>query len=197
VDLNPQPRYCGEAFHQGDALAFLRNHGHEFDAIHASPPCQCYTMMRRMGKGAGKNAVELVVPVRRYLKASGRPYVIENVVGSQFELHRIRRHRLFETSFAVVQPKCQHSKEGIYGVYGDHPQDSFIHTRPLSITSGGFNGKTMSGARRPASIEQAREVMGIDWMVWKEITQAIPPAYTEYIGRVLALALQPGMKAAA
>jgi DNA (cytosine-5)-methyltransferase 1 len=165
-------------------------------------------MMRRMGKGAGKNAVELVVPVRRYLKASGRPYVIENVVGSplrnptvlcgsQFELHRIRRHRLFETSFAVVQPKCQHSKEGIYGVYGDHPQDSFIHTRPLSITSGGFNGKTMSGARRPASIEQAREVMGIDWMVWKEITQAIPPAYTEYIGRVLALALQPGMKAAA
>jgi site-specific DNA-cytosine methylase len=80
VDLNPQPRYCGDEFHQGDALAFLRKYGHEFDAIHAIPPCQAYTALKTMYNA--KAHIDLIPATRRALKRSGRPWVIENVTGA-------------------------------------------------------------------------------------------------------------------
>jgi DNA (cytosine-5)-methyltransferase 1 len=184
VDLKPQPRYPF-AFVQGDALEYLAEHGREFDAIHASPPCQAYTSMRSLGKGAGKNAPDLVGPTRDLLEASSRPWVIENVpgaplfnavmlCGSMFGL-RVRRHRLFESSFFMLGiTSCEH-KPGALAVYGDHPEDAFLHAKSMPQGS----------VKRAPTIDAARLAMGIDWMVWKEITQAIPPAYTEFIGKQL------------
>ena len=78
VDKEPMKRYPFE-FHQGDALEYLAEHGHEFDAIHASPPCQAYCSLKSMPNA--KKHPELVEPTRALLKASGKPWVIENVIG--------------------------------------------------------------------------------------------------------------------
>ncbi|MCK9597477.1 MAG: DNA cytosine methyltransferase [Sphaerochaeta sp.] len=180
VDIKPQPHYPFE-FHQADALTYPLE---GFDAYHASPPCQGYSSMRFLGKGAGK-APKLVTEVRALLVSTGRPYVIENVIGaplmspiklcgSMFGLS-VRRHRLFETTVFLLSPRCNHGLNEI-AVYGDHPEDCFIHR------SGEF---IKGGVRRAKDIETASQAMGIDWMDWKEITQAIPPAYTEFIGKYL------------
>ena len=207
VDHKPQPRYPFE-FHCEDAFTFLEKHGHEFDVIHASPPCQAYTLMKHMGKRAGENAPDLVVQTRAALEATGKPWVIENVVGaplftslmlcgSSFGLG-VRRHRLFESSQFIFSIPCNHDPnawpvavwgdgrpsrqearrehKGPIAVYGDHPEDSAIH-RASQDTPG--------LTRRAATLQVARNAMGIDWMDWKEITQAIPPAYTEWIGKQL------------
>ena len=212
VDINPQPSYPFE-FHQGDALAFLRKHGREFDAIHASPPCQAYTSMRHLGKTAGDGAPKLVEPVRRLLRLSRVPFVIENVVGSplinpqvlcgsMFGLG-VRRHRLFETSFVFRHPACRHDArtwpvavwgdgrpsrrearrehQGPIAVYGDNPEDS-------AIQRAGSNKPGLT--RRAATLRVGQIAMGIDWMDWKTLTQAIPPAYTEHVGRALAAAIR-------
>lgn len=108
VDIKPQPRYCGDEFHQADALEYLAAHGREFDAIHASPPCQRYTMAQNAAKNADAHP-DLVDPVRDLLLSTRKPWIIENVVGAplknpavlcglSFGL-KVRRHRLFETSF--------------------------------------------------------------------------------------------------
>lgn len=167
VDLHPQPNYPF-TFVQDDALDFDLS---GFDFIHASPPCQAYSSLKRLGKRSGDGAFDLVAEVRDPLVESGIPYVIENVVGaplltptvlcgSMFGL-RVRRHRLFETSFPMLRPKCDHSQPSI-GVYGDHPQVS-------------------KGMNRARTIEQAQEAMEIDWMPWGSLTQAIPPAFTQFI----------------
>jgi DNA (cytosine-5)-methyltransferase 1 len=214
VDHKHQPRYVphgGCRFVQGDALEYVKAHGHEFDAIHASPPCQAYTLMRHMGKRAGENAPDLVAPSRDALITVGAPWVMENVVGSPlrnpftmcgsaFRLG-VRRHRLFESSHLVLSQPCCHDNEwpiavwgdgrpsrkearrehkGPIAVYGDHPEDSAIHR-----ASSDKPGLT----RRAATLEVARTAMGIDWMDWGEITQAIPPAYCEFIGRQLIQAI--------
>lgn len=164
----------------------------QFDVIHASPPCQAYTTMIRLGKGAGKNAPELVDPVRDLLEGSGKPWVIENVVGaplrspmmlcgSMFGLN-VRRHRLFESSVLLLGPSCCEHKANALAVYGDHPEDAFIHGRNAGPRS----------VKRAPTIDAARKAMGISWMDWKEITQAIPPAYTEYIGKQLIRILKGG-----
>src|SRR3990167_5832997 len=125
VDINPQPRYPFE-FHQADALTFPLD---GFDAIHASPPCQAYTAMRRLGKNAGSNAPELVDPIRSRLVGSGVPWVMENVVGSpllnplmlcgsSFGLG-VQRHRLFEGSHLVFGLPCRHGEASPVPVWGD------------------------------------------------------------------------------
>lgn len=207
VDHKPQKHYPFE-FHQADAFAFLEQHGHEFDVIHASPPCQAYTLMRHMGKRAGENAPDLVDKMRDALIATGKPWVIENVVGSplvnpfvlcgsSFGLG-VRRHRLFESLYLIFDQPCNHDPSqwpvavwgdgrpsrqearrehrGPIAVYGDHPEDSAVHR-----ATNNKPGLT----RRAATLGVARTAMGIDWMDWKEITQAIPPAYTEWIGKQL------------
>lgn len=173
VDIRPQPNYPFD-FHQADAMRWTLD---GFDAIHASPPCQAYSAI-----SPGHGYPDLYEAIRARLVATGVPWVIENVIGapyrsgfvlcgSMFDM-RVRRHRNFETSFAVLAPACEHRRQGTpLGVYGDGgPGKS---TRP----SGGGGTK--------ADRRQFGELMGMAWATPKEITQAIPPAYTEWLGRWL------------
>lgn len=180
VDLRPQPRYAGDVFVQADALTFDLS---GFDAVHASPPCQAFTRAKhlRAAQGGTTKALDLLAPTRERLLASGLPYVIENVpgapmsgvvlCGSAFGL-RVRRHRVFESSAAFLAPECRHREQGrpvgVYHVLGDE------------IPCGGRTAKTL---------DEARAAMGIDWMEWRELKEAIPPAYTEFIGAALLRAL--------
>jgi DNA (cytosine-5)-methyltransferase 1 len=179
VDINPQPHYPFE-FHQGDAMTWpLKG----FDAIHASPPCQAYSVTRSFGNPSGDSYPDLILPTRERL--TGHRYVMENVVGaplwdpiklcgSSFGLG-VRRHRLFESSELIFGHPCDHrSAQPPVCVVGDHPQRSGDHTYRL---------------RRAETLEQGQEAMGIDWMPWKPLTQAIPPAYTEWIGAQLIASL--------
>jgi DNA (cytosine-5)-methyltransferase 1 len=180
VDIHRQPRYCGDAFVQADALKPPFNVA-SFDFIWASPPCQDYGTMKGLAK---YKRGRLIAPVREMLRTAGKPYVIENVVGSElrdwfclcgsaFDLG-VWRHRRFEMSRPpVFTPQCAHWR----------------CPKPVDVTGTGgpFNGvRTTPGggvSRKPKNLAQAREVMGIGWMTRKELNEAIPPAYAEFIGR--------------
>jgi DNA (cytosine-5)-methyltransferase 1 len=167
VDINPQPNYPFE-FKQADAMTYPLD---DFDVIHASPPCQHYTMMQRICKNKGSHP-DLVEATRERLKASDKPYIIENVVGAplidaiilcgtMFGL-RIARHRQFETNFNLypLLPSCAH-----YDLYDQ------------------YHGGEMARGER----EKLSKVMGIDWFMRRpEVRNAIPPVYTEWIGRQIA-----------
>lgn len=196
VDLRPQPHYPFE-FWQADALEWMEDRRWAgFDAIHASPPCQHASSLRAMWPD--REYPELIQPTREHLIASQLPYVIENVstaalarqpqldgvwgvelCGSSYglgvERGYLRRHRLFETNFAVPQPPCSH-KGAAVGVYGH----------------GGHSGK-----HRMLYRQEAAEAMGIDWMTHAEMTQAIPPAYTEHIGHYLMIEVKRRAESAA
>ena len=124
VDNRPQPHYPFR-FEQGDALECLAAHGQEYDAVHASPPCQAYSALKHLARG---DHPKLIEDVRGALQATGRPYVIENVVGaplhfplmlcgSMFGLEtdcgaQLRRHRLFESSVLLMAPgHCRHGEQ--------------------------------------------------------------------------------------
>jgi DNA (cytosine-5)-methyltransferase 1 len=184
VDIRPMPRYPFE-FHQADALEFLAKHGHEYDAIHASPPCQAFTQMSARWRGKGTRADQhrdLLAPTRALLASFSCPWVIENVQGALYHmgvtitLHGgmfglgVHRPRLFESNLLLLRPSAQRVV-GAVGVYGDKPDGRRLHTT--------------SPVHAASSIEEAREAMGIDWMDWDEIREAVPPAYTEYVGRQL------------
>lgn len=179
VDKDPQPRFPFEVV-EADALEYLREHGGKFDAIHASPPCQRFTAYRRRGCGVGDGAQDLIAPTRELLEASGKPWVIENVpgaplreptllCGSMFGLD-VRRHRLFETSFELLAPQCAHHLQR-----GSYPQATNRRSRRRTVEVGVW--------RIPLGTQ--RRAMGIEWMDLPGLSQAIPPAYTELIGRAL------------
>lgn len=184
VDIEPHDRHPEiYAFVVADAVDYAKNHAHEFDAIHASPPCPRYS---RITPAASREKHPDLVPVmRELLIATGLPWVIENVpgaplidpvrlCGSSFAL-KVRRHRLFEANFPITQPACDHKSQGVaIGVYGQHP-DAKVHRRPDGTSRG----------LRARSLEEGRRAMGIDWMAWPDLADAIPPAYTEHIGREL------------
>lgn len=184
VDHKPQPRYCGDAFFEADALGFLAEAIDKFcpfnycDAIHASPPCQAFTDLKSMWN-AGEHE-DLLTPTRALLEqiSAEVPYVIENVEGAPMKnpvtlcgsglALRVRRHRLFETNWPLMVPPCAHGQQGVpIGVYG----------------TGG--GGQMTRGYKARGVEEAREVMGTPWMTLAECSQAIPPAYTEFIGTQL------------
>ena len=182
VDIRPQPRYPFE-FVQADALEYVAAHGHEFDVIHASPPCQAYTRLRRLveGKiGRKRDYPDLVAPTREALRATGKIYVIENVggaplqdpimlCGEMFGL-RVFRHRYFEVSVFLLAPP-----------HPRHPRGST--TMAYRSRSSFANGATHIGVYGNAfDVEDGRVAMGIDWMTRRELSQAIPPAYTRWIG---------------
>jgi DNA (cytosine-5)-methyltransferase 1 len=186
VDIESQPNYPYE-FHQGDAIEFIAEYGHEFDAIHASPPCPSYSSLAVMPNA--REHPRLVEPTREALKAAGRPYVIENVVGApliapvklcgaafglSYGEFVLARHRLFECSFFVMSVGCAHRDRKVVGFYGDHAR---TNRRARSMNDGQLNAVD--------SLAAGREAMGIDWMTWKELAQAIPPAYTEHISYYL------------
>lgn len=174
VDINPQPRYPFE-FHQGDALKYLLEHWQEYDALHASPPCQAFTNAQKI---QGRTHPDFIVATRSAFKLTRKPFVIENVPGAP--LHRpfelcgamfglgVYRHRLFESN--MIWPETIHPEHlAPIAKMGRPPKPGeFMHV------VGNFSG-----------VAQARAAMGIDWMTRDELRESIPPAYTEYIGRQL------------
>lgn len=182
VDIVEQPRYPF-GFWCDDALRFVEKHGHEYDAIHASPPCQGYSVICRQF-GGRYDYPRLIERVRDLLMGTGKPWVIENVVGStltdptllcgtMFGL-MVERHRLFESPILIPQPSaCLHKSEMMF-------RANFGKGKPSRCV--GVYGHV----RRKGDTELWREAMGIDWMTGLEMAEAIPPAYTEYVGRFLA-----------
>lgn len=186
VDIKPQPRY---PFHfiQGDALEYLRQHGHEYDVIHASPPCQHYSVATKSRPGQSEKHPDLVGPTRDLLIGTGKPWVIENVVGaplikpmmlcgSHFDL-LVQRHRLFESNVPLRSPgRCRHEK--FVGNYrcGRSNQSKRAGERSKVVHVYGEGGSR-------GDCDLWRKAMGIEWMSMKELAQAIPPAYTEWIGK--------------
>ena len=184
VDIDPQPNYPFE-FVQGDALQFLRDHGSEFDVVHASPPCQAYSTITPAT--TRDSHPRLIGEVRDLVRGLGKPFVIKNVEGARRDLSNpvklcgssfglgVRRHRYFEVNWPCFAFECAHREQGrAFGVYGQHP-DSKEFRRP----NGGNRGV------KATSVEHARELMGIDWMSWRELAEAIPPAFTLFLGEQL------------
>jgi len=185
VDINPQPHYPFE-FRQGDAIEYIYAHGHEFDLIHASPPCQVYSVTSALSTG---NHPDLVEPTRRALQAVGRPYVIENVpgaplenplmlCGTMFDL-RVIRHRLFETSPVIWWPPAQCRHIGRASSAGRGGKNGYL---PGTLEN--FAYITVIGNDYIA--DDGRRAMGIDWLPKNRLSQAIPPAYTKWIGEQMA-----------
>jgi len=149
-----------------------------FDVIHASPPCQPFTSLMKLAHAQGKqtNKPDLLEPTRHLLRRVGKPYVIENVpgaplfraiqlCGSSFGL-AVRRHRLFESFMPLKGSECDHKSQG----------------RPVGVY-GSMRDNIPNGGKTADTVEQAREAMGIDWdMKWGDLVEAIPPAYTKYLG---------------
>ena len=178
VDNRPQKNYPFE-FHLGDALEFIAEHGREFDVIHASPPCQAYSTTKSLHDNEHP---DLVGPTRTALRATGKPYIIENVpgaplfnyvmlCGTMFGLGVIR-HRLFECKPAIFfsPQSCNHAGKTAPSKGEYHSLDGYDF-----ITCAGHNFQAGAG----------RKAMDIDWMTRDELAQAIPPAYTQYIGERL------------
>lgn len=190
VDINPQHRYPFE-FHQGDALEFLREHGHRFDAIHASPPYQRYSVVSKSHNGNAAAHPDLVPPTREALRTNGRPWIIENVVGAplinpvvlcgtMFPGLRVIRHRQFESSERIAAP----------GACGPHPLCYTMDKRnPHYGKLDEMTAFVMVNGGGNCSKAAAADAMGIDWMTKEELNEAIPPAYTEYLGWQLRAAL--------
>src|SRR5574343_572912 len=178
VDIKPQPHYPFE-FHQGDALTWPLE---GFDAIWASPPCQAFSKASAIhGKPKGKYP-ELIDTVRQRLEATGKPWVIENVetaplrdplllCGTMFGL-KVKRHRLFECSPPIHFAPAPCACGGKDGFTASHKgQSSYKNgARLLSVAGHNF------------IVSEAREAMGIPWMNQKELAQAIPPAYSRFLG---------------
>lgn len=195
VDLHPQPNYCGDEFHQADALEVLRIlvaggtwQGYrleDFAVVHASPPCQGYGAATH--KLVTRDAPRLIEPVRALLERGRVEYVIENVVGaplrepvtlcgSMFGLD-VKRHRLFETTRFLMAPMCNHG--AWTNRYPTHARKDKAQTSPVVHVYG-----TGGGAGK--DLDLWRRVMDVPWMQTKaEIAESIPPAYTEFIGNQL------------
>jgi DNA (cytosine-5)-methyltransferase 1 len=182
VDLAPQPRYPF-SFVQADALAFVREHGAEFDFIHASPPCQRYTLAQRIQH---REHPDLIAPTRAALQATGRPWVIENVEDAAPELRepvtlcaaafgmRTYRHRLFETGggFTFTPPRHKRHTAPLTKMGRPRAAGHFAHY------VGNFSG-----------VQEARDDMQVPWMNRDGIRECLPPAYTEHIGIALCVSL--------
>lgn len=181
VDIAPQPNYP-HTFINRDALIYIRSHGHKYDAFHASPPCQPFTAYRRRGAGVGASHLDLIDETRDALEATGKPYVVENVAGARVRLVNpitlcgssfgldVRRHRLFESNIALTALPCDHSWQ--------------LPRFPPATNRTNLRRTVEVGVYRiPLHVQ--RQAMGIDWMSLAELSQAIPPAYTEHLGAQL------------
>ena len=207
VDMVAQPRYP-YVFRQGDALACFdallagREWGgyvlSDFAAIHASPPCQGYSSSKGLARTALASWQPLLAPMRERLTDWGGVWAMENVAGSHRDMRwplrlcgtqfglLVYRHRLFETSHPIFSPgECRHPRylaEGYLCVYGNQARRR-------------QTGNTRNKYQR-ATVAEARAAMGIEWMTQKELSQSIPPAYTEWIGSQLMAVIQAHRPAA-
>lgn len=193
VDIEKQPRYAGDVFIQADAL----NSGLDlttFDFIWASPPCQAHTALKVMYNA--KEHADLIPQTRAMLIAAGAPYAIENVMGApmkdpiilcgtMFGLGvkdaELRRHRQFEASFPMLVPECNHGSQ-VIGIYGGHARN---RKRTIGIYGEGARDsrRKFDKGHPDFTVEDARIAMDCPWMTIAELSQAIPPAYSEFIGR--------------
>ena len=191
VDIDPQPRYPFP-FIQGDALELLGNRYFlnrlRPAAIHASPPCQLYSMATVMHDRSVYP--DLVEPTRNLLMETRLPWVIENVpgaplvevgsmtfdgrsaimlCGSMFGMRRVRRHRIFETNWGLTSTmRCRHEEQSdVMSIVGHSEQGRSGHTGPLW------------------NVDARRDAMGMPWATRDGLSEAIPPAYTEHIGTQL------------
>lgn len=208
-DIKAQPRYAGDAFEQRDVLSITPEELRaRFDAIHASPPCQAHSALKHVNPHI--EHPDLIPEARALLKASGLPWIMENVAGaplkdpvmlcgSMFGLGtgeaELQRHRLFETSWPILfVPQCQHGSRAVIGIYGGHVRNR--KRQVVSVASSHtWNPKNCASARKARghkdkglpdfSVADGRVAMGIEWMTQVELGQAIPPAYTEWLGREL------------
>ena len=192
IDLAPQPHYPF-TFVQADALEYLADHGHEYDFIHASPPCQGYSVMRFLPWLREKEYPMLIDPVRELLQASGRPWVVENVIGAKLDANWLcggmfdlpfYRHRYFESSFLWFQPEHPpHVHIVKNGRMMGARARKIVHSGGIARwQASNVAQKRGCGIGHLAGITLVREAMQIDWMSRDEITQAVPPAYTRYVG---------------
>ena len=202
VDIEPQPHYPFE-FVQADALEYLAVYGCGFDVIHASPPCQEYSVTRYLrdavatAKGYDvRRRPMLLDQTREALISTGKTWVIENVVGSPMPAAielcgtafglPLLRHRWFEASFLLFAAgHCNHPK-GFYGVVGGK-------VRGYGDYSSGRTYRSATGEIRKREGYPGKKAgviaMGIDWMTVAEMCEAIPPIYTEFVGRQVLSAL--------
>lgn len=175
VDNRPQPKNPHQ-FVLADALEYLEAHGHEYDAIHASPPCQAYTKAGKQWRKEGREYPDMISATREALERTGKPWVIENVPGaplrnpvmlngSTFGI-RVHRPRYFETSFDLAQPEVQ-------------PMTPVKMGRPIR------EGDIVQPVGHFSGVRYAAKEMGLPWMGQSELAQAIPPAYTKYVGQTL------------
>lgn len=183
VDIEPHPDYPFELI-VADALDVLEDAEFlsQFDVRHASPPCPRYSIATRATK-TSDNHPDLVQPVREALNAAGGLWVMENVIGAPMPdavmvcgaamgLRSIRRHRLFESNALLMTPGCACDGEGSISVFGHSGEDR----RKSTLAA---HGRILGHVR----LTEVRELMGVPWMTRREdISDAIPPVYTEYIG---------------
>ena len=189
VDIEPQPGYPFD-FIQGDALTVALE---GFDAIHASPPCQAYSIASARWRASGEREYpDIIGPTRDRLVKSGLPFVIENVPGARRLLREpaqlfgqtfgigVVRHRLFETNWFCLWPvhiPCSGAvQRDLVSVTGHGTPGR--HYRAVTVAGHGGNSRSFA-------LQTWKDAMEIDWMTRDELTQAIPPVYTEYIGRRL------------
>ena len=184
VDIEMQPEYPFE-FIQADAIKYVKEHDNRFDFIHASPPCQHFTKYNNCRKNLKEKYEDLIEPTRQALIESGKPYVIENVVGapllnpitlcgSMFGLD-VRRHRLFESNMDLEQPKCKHEIWQPNRYPGGRSRE---RGNARALCRG-----TIEIGRWNIPIETQKAGMGIDWISnFRKLSESIPPAYTKFIG---------------
>lgn len=188
VDIVNQENYP-YAFVQADALEFDMS---GYDVVHASPPCQAYSIAAAHRRAKGKQYPDLVAAVREKLTGSRAPFVIENVpgapirhdlmlCGTMFHLG-VCRHRYFEMS-GVTIPQPTHPKHKPPIIVTARTGRSTKRSQYCTVAGNGGLGVSYK-------LDDWKDAMQIDWMIRKEITQAIPPAYTEYIGKYLMLACE-------
>ena len=197
LDKNRAARYPFTV-HVTDAIEYVKEHGHEYDAIHASPPCQWYTRGNAPRRGEPSKWERTIPPIREALEATGKPYVIENVkdagwdlrnpvtlCGCMFDLTTIdtdgirihlQRPRLFETNWGMTAPRaCDHSAhEWVAGAYGGARRDKY---EAKYVRRGGYV---------PPDKEVVKALLGVEHdMTWQGLYECLPPAYTEHVGRQL------------
>jgi DNA (cytosine-5)-methyltransferase 1 len=198
VDLHPQPGYP-YTFIRADALEFCARGGLDgFDGAHGSPPCPRFTVLQRRVETASTH-VDHVAALRGHLMRWGGPYVIENVIGaplkrpimlcgSMFDLP-VEKHRLFESNVPLDRSlRCRHARQARLW------PDGFPALRAGRPGRARVVGVYGTGGGDTKDLDLWRWAMGIDWLDKKALSQAIPPAYTRWIGaQLLAHAPAPAL----